>query len=90
MNIKDVKKNNTVRNAFPYLVLFVVIALVLFILGRGTNKINKLATGELIKALEENKVVEITIMPKSSESIYYISGKLEGYKDNTSIFCLVH
>lgn len=84
MNIKDVKKNNTVRNAFPYLVLFVVIALVLFILGRGTNKINKLATGELIKALEENKVVEITIMPKSSESIYYISGKLEGYKDNES------
>ena len=84
MNIKDVKKNNTVRNAFPYLVLFVVIALVLFILGRGTNKINKLATGELIKELEENKVVEITIMPKSSESIYYISGKLEGYKDNES------
>lgn len=84
MNIKDVKKNNTVRNAFPYLVLFVVIALVLFILGRGTNKINKLATGELIKALEENKVVEITIMPKSSESVYYISGKMEGYKDNES------
>ena len=84
MNIKDVRKNNTVRNTFPYLVLFVVIALVLFILGRGTNKVNKLATGELIKALEENKIVEITIMPKSSESVYYISGKLEGYKDNES------
>ncbi|MCM1053374.1 MAG: ATP-dependent zinc metalloprotease FtsH [Ruminococcus sp.] len=50
----------------------------------GTNKVNELSTGELLSSLKDNKVTEITIMPKSSESIYYISGKIEGYKKNES------
>lgn len=84
MNIKDVKKNNQVRNFFPYLILFVIIIAVFFILNMGTNKVNKLTTGELITAIKEEKVTEITIMPKSSESIYYIRGKIDGYKNNES------
>ena len=82
--IKDVKKNNAVRNFFPYLVLLMIIVGVLFILNMGTNKVNKITTGELLTALKEEKVTEITVMPKSSESIYYIMGKLEDYKSNES------
>lgn len=82
MNIKDVKKNNTVRTFFPYLVLFVIIGVTLVILNMGTNKVNELKTGELITALKEEKVTEISVMPKSSESVYYITGKLDGYKKN--------
>lgn len=84
MNIKDVKKNNTMRSFFPYLILFIIIGLTFFILSMGTNKVNKLTTGELITALKDKKVTEITVMPKSSESIYYIKGKIEGYKNNES------
>jgi len=84
MNIKDVKKNNKVRNFFPYLVLLVIIGVVFLILNMGTNKVNKITTGELLTALKEEKVTEITVMPKSSESIYYIKGKLEDYKSNES------
>ena len=84
MNIKDAKKNNTIRNFFPYLVLFIIIIATFFILNIGGRKVNDLTTGELITALEQGEVTEITIMPKSSESIYYISGKLDGYADNES------
>lgn len=84
MNKKDIKKNNAVRNFFPYLVLLVIICAVIFILNLGSNKVNKLTTGELLESLKDSKVTEITIMPKSSESVYYISGKLNDYKANES------
>ena len=82
MNIKDVKKNNAVRNFFPYLVLFIIIIATFLILNMGGKKVNELTTGELLTALQNGEVTEIKIMPKSSESVYYISGKLEGYADN--------
>ncbi len=84
MNVKDIKKNNKVKSFFPYLVLFVIIGITLFILNMGTNKVNKISTGELLSNLSEKKVTEITVMPKSSESIYYITGKLKDYKSNES------
>lgn len=84
MNIKDVKKNNTVRNFFPYLVLFIIIIATFFILNLGGRRVNELTTGELLTALEQGEVTEITITPRSSESIYYITGKLEDYAENES------
>ena len=84
MNIKEVKKNNAVRNFFPYLVLFIIIIATFLILNMGGRRVNELTTGELLTALEKDEVTEITIMPKSSESVYYISGKLEDYAENES------
>ncbi len=85
MNIKkDLKKNNAVKSFFPYFVLILVVAGVFFILSMGTNKVNELKTGELLQALKDSKVTEIKIMPKSSESVYYIRGKLKDYKTNES------
>lgn len=82
MNIKDVKKNNAVRNFFPYLILLIIICATFLFLNLGRQKVNKLTSGELIAALKEEKVTDITLMPKSSESVYYVSGKLDGYKTN--------
>lgn len=85
MNIKkDLKKNNAVKSFFPYFILILVVAGVFFILSMGTNKVNELKTGELLQALKDSKVTEIKIMPKSSESVYYIRGKLKDYKTNES------
>ncbi len=81
---KNIKRNNAFKNFFPYLILFIVIGVTLFILNMGNNKVHELKTGELIQALKNEEVIEIAITPKSSESIYIVEGKLKDYKDNES------
>jgi cell division protease FtsH len=75
------KKNNTIKNLFPYLVLLVVVLFVLTVLNLSGTINHDLTTGELLKELENNTVTEITITPSSTDSVYYIEGKLESYKD---------
>ncbi len=74
-------KNNTFKNLFPYLILVIVIFFVLTVLNLGGSINHELTTGELLQALEDSKVTEITITPSSNDSVYYIEGKLEDYKD---------
>lgn len=84
MNTKP-KQNDNFKNFLPYLVLIGVVLIVIFALNMQGAKVNELTTGELITELKENNVTEITVTPKSNESIYYIEGKLEGY-DTTEYF----
>ena len=84
MNTKP-KQNDNFKNILPYLVLGFVVIIVIFALNMQGSKVNELTTGELITELKENNVTEITVTPKSNESIYYIEGKLEGY-DATEYF----
>ncbi|MBQ6687016.1 MAG: ATP-dependent zinc metalloprotease FtsH [Bacilli bacterium] len=72
------------KNIFPYFLLGLVICATFIILDYKGNKVNELTTGELLKAVEKDSITEITIMPKSSESVYYVEGKLENYKENES------
>ncbi len=74
-------KNNTIKNLFPYIVLIVVIFFVLTVLNIGGSINHELTTGELLKELENSNVTEITITPSSTDSVYYIEGKLESYKE---------
>ena len=83
MNTKS-KQNDNFKNILPYLVLGFVVLIVIVALNMQGTKINELSTGELITELQENNVTEITITPRSSESIYYIEGKLEGYSATES------
>ena len=79
---KKANANDNFKNYLPYIILIGVIALVFTILNFQGNKVNELTTGELIKELKEDKVTEVEVTPKSNESIYYITGKLDGYKKN--------
>ena len=83
MNMKT-KQNDNFKNILPYLVLVGVVLVVIFALNMQGVKVNELTTGELITELKENNVTEITVTPKSEESIYYIEGKLEGYDEYES------
>lgn len=83
MNTKP-KQNDNFKNILPYLVLGFVVIIVIFALNMQGSKVNELTTGELITELKENNVTEITVTPKSNESIYYIEGKLEGYSATES------
>ncbi len=76
--------NNTIKNLFPYLVLIVVIFFVLTVLNFGGSINHSLTTGELLSELEKSNVTEITITPKSNDSVYYIEGKLADYKEKES------
>ena len=76
--------NNKMKNSLPYLILFGVIAFVLLTLGLQGSDVKELTSGELLKELKSDNVTEITITPNSNESIYYVEGKLEGYKENES------
>lgn len=78
------KRNNTVKNLFPYLVLIVVIFFVLTVLNFGGSINHSITTGELLSELEKSNVTEITITPKSNDSVYYIEGKLANYKEKES------
>lgn len=78
------KRNNTVKNLFPYLVLIVVIFFVLTVLNFGGAIKHSITTGELLSELEKSNVTEITITPKSNDSVYYIEGKLANYKEKES------
>jgi len=77
-------QNNRAKNTMPYLILVSVVVFILLILQFQGNTVNKLTTGNLLKELRENNVTEITITPNSNESVYYVEGKLEGYKKTES------
>ena len=81
MNVKT-NKNNAFKNFLPYLILMAIVVLVLGALNYQGNVVNELSTGELVTSLKDNKVTEITVTPKKDESIYFIEGKIDGYKKN--------
>lgn len=83
MNVKQ-KQNDSFKNLLPYVVLAIVVLVVVFALNMQGSTVNELTTGELMTELQENNVTEIAITPKSDESIYYVEGKLEGYKETES------
>ena len=78
------KKNNAYLAMLPYVVVAVVIVVALFLLNGNQNKVNDIKTGELMEAIQNNEVTEITITPKSSENVYIIEGKLKDYEENES------
>ena len=87
--MKNAKKNNAARNLSHYLVLFVIIGVILLVLHFQGDSIHTLTTGKLLSNLANNEVTEITITPKSDESVYYVEGKLKGYEEEESFKALV-
>ncbi len=77
------KKNNALMAMMPYIVIAIVLVGALFFMNRD-QKPHELKTGELISEIKDKNVTEITITPKSSESIYIVEGKLKDYKDGES------
>ena len=82
--MKNAKKSSIIKNIAPYLVLGVILGIIMVILQFQGAVVNELSTGKLMTALKNKEVTEITITPKSSESIYYVEGKLNSYKDGES------
>ena len=82
--MKNVKKANVIKNFSPYIILVIIIGVMFYVVNMQGTSVHEISTGKLMDYLKENKVTEITITPKSSESIYYVEGKLEKYKKDES------
>ena len=78
------KRKNSIMQSLPYLILVIVICSVLLVYSGGKSSVHDLKTGDFLNYIKENKVTEMTVTPKSDESIYYITGKIDGYKSNES------
>ena len=84
------KKNNSLfKNALPYILLLLVIFTTMFFFNKLGNKVNELDYNEFIKELSDGKVTELAVTPKSGAGVYYLEGKLKGYKDNESFNLIV-
>lgn len=78
------KNNNMLKVSFPYFILLIVVIGTLFFFNIAGNEVHDLTTGEFMTAIDKEEVVELTITPKSSDSVYYLEGKLEGYNEHES------
>ena len=81
MNIKKTKRN---MNFMPYIVLILVIVGSYMFLNSLGTKINNLSYTELTNDLNNDKVTEIAVTPKSGAGVYIITGKLKSYDKNES------
>jgi cell division protease FtsH len=78
------KKNNSLMAMFPYVIVLAIILIALFFTYDNKSEVHELKTGELIQEIQKEEVSEITITPKSSESIYIVEGRLKSYSDKES------
>ena len=72
------------RSLFSYIFLFAIILGVFYFINVLNTKVNNLTYSEFLTELDNNKVTELTITPNSSQGVYSITGKLEGYNENES------
>ena len=78
MNVnKNVKKG-----LFPYILLFTFIIFCLVLVNSFNSKTNKLTYDEFMKDLNENKITEMKITPKTRTETYEITGKMKEYEEN--------
>ena len=78
------KNKKVAKQGFPYILLVVIMLGTLLVFNYGNREVHKLTYDQLISNMAEDKVKEITIAEKTSSGVYYITGTLEGYKENES------
>ena len=80
MNVnKNMKKGLT-----PYILLFGFIIFCLILVNSLNAKINKLSYDEFIKNLNDGKITEMKITPKTRTNTYEVTGKMKEYAENES------
>ena len=83
------KNKNILKDLVPYLMLLVIVSVIYYVFNMNNVKVNDINYNEFITNLKAEKVKELEITPKNSESVYYISGKLDGYSKNESFKLIV-
>jgi ATP-dependent metallopeptidase hflB len=82
-------KNTVKKGLLPYLFLVLVIFGVYYLFNVLNNQPKVLTYNELIKALDEGTVTEMSITPRERAVVYEIYGKLKDYSENERFFIRV-
>lgn len=83
------KKTSMTRLFMPYVALFVVVMIVFFLYNMKSAVVHELNYNEFMSNLTKEQVDKLEVTPRSRDSIYYLEGKLDGYKDNESFELIV-
>ncbi len=75
-------KKISTKQTMPYVILIIVISSVLAMFSFGGTKYNELTYNQLLQEFGNGSVTEIETTEYSGKGIYYITGKLQGYKKN--------
>ena len=82
-------KNTVKKVLLPYLFLVLVIFGVYYLFNVLNNQPKVLTYNELIQALDEGTVTEMSITPRERAVVYEIYGKLKDYSENERFFIRV-
>ena len=82
-------KKKTKKSLLPYLFLLLFMLTVLYFVSNMNNKVNVLSYDEFVVSLNEGKIDELSVTPKSNAGVYDLSGKLKNYKENETFFVRV-
>ena len=77
------------RSFLPYILLFLIIIVVLYLVSVGNKNVNMITYDEFMKSANKGDVTEITITPKNSAGVYEITGSLKDYDKNETFFLRV-
>ena len=83
------KKSVSFKLFAPYLILLMVMLVVFYVFNLNNRKVNELTYNDFVKNLSEEKVSELEVTPKSKESVYLLTGKLDGYEKNETFALIV-
>lgn len=83
------KKNSVVKLFAPYLMLLGVVLITMYVFNIKNVVVHELTYNEFITNLTNQKVSELEVTPKSKESVYILTGKLEGYEKKESFSLIV-
>ena len=81
--MKKKEKVNTSKLFMPYVLLFIIIVIVLFVKFDKT-KVNELKYNEFYESLVSGEVKELVVTPASSGEVYELTGTMKDYKEKES------
>ena len=77
-------RKNSKKSFISYAIILCFLVSIFFVYNSLGSKEKVLTYNEFINDLNGGNVTELEITPKQSSAVYYVTGKLEGYKSNES------
>ena len=74
-------KKKLKNGLYPYFVLFLVMAIIMYLFTMGGGKIHEFTYDTFMGAIKNDEVTEIIITPKGRANIYEIKGSLKNYEE---------
>ena len=83
------KKNAVKKELVPYILLLLAALFILFSTNMFGGETHEFSYSEFEKNLKDNKITELSIVPRTASLVYEVTGKLDGYAKNESFFATI-